>query len=38
LFAPRAEADDDRINLHGLYRPPQLVIWTGATIGVPTTS
>ena len=38
LLPPGAEADDDGIDLHGIYRPPQLVIWTGATMGVPTSS
>jgi len=30
--------DDDRIDLHLIYRLAQLVIWTGATMGVPTSS
>ncbi len=38
LLTTGSEADDDRIDLHGIYRPPQLVTWTGATIGVPTSS
>ena len=38
LLAPRAEADDDGIDLHRDYSPPQFVTLTGATIGVPTTS
>ena len=35
---PWTEADDDRIDLHLVYRLAQLVIWTGATMGVPTSS
>jgi hypothetical protein len=38
LLTARAEPDDDGVDLHRIYSPPQLVIWTGATIGVPTTS
>ena len=38
LLTARAEPDDDGVDLHRIYSPPQLVIWTGATIGVPTSS
>ena len=38
LLAARSQADDDDIGLHRGYSCPQLVSWTGATIGVPTTS
>ena len=33
LLTPGSEADDDRIDLHGSYSPPQFVTLTGATIG-----
>ena len=36
--SPWTEADDDCIDLHLVYRLAQLVIWTGATMGVPTSS
>jgi hypothetical protein len=38
LLTTWSEADDDCIDLHRSYRPPQFVTLTGATIGVPTTS
>lgn len=38
LLTARSQPDDDGVDLHRIYSPPQLVIWTGATIGVPTTS